>query len=131
MDPLWVATPGEWYIVTGTEAGWALGVWEADTTGWSIWMEMDGRVQAINVDRADPRIAMEVWLVAYAATEAYSAANMELAWMVSPGDWYRVLQHDSNWALAVPDGGPQGSSVWIRIDRRVELAPADAPHSPL
>jgi uncharacterized repeat protein (TIGR01451 family) len=131
MDPLWVATPGEWYIVTGSEAGWALGVWEADTTGWSVWIEADGRVQTSMVDRADPRIASDVWLVAYAPTEAYSAGNMQFAWMVGPGEWYRVLQHDGIWALAVADGGPVGASVWIQIDNRVELAPGDAPHSPM
>jgi hypothetical protein len=91
---------------------------------------MDQRVNATMIDRADPRIASEVWLVSREPTEAYSAASMQLAWMTSPGEWYRVLQTDGSWALAVYETDPLAASVWIPIDARVELAPSDAPHSP-
>jgi hypothetical protein len=130
MDPLWVATPGEWYIVTQTDGGWALAVWEGDTTGWSVWIEMDQRVSATMVDRADPRIAGDIWLLSHEPTEAYSASTMRLAWMTSPGEWYRVLQTDGSWALAVYETDPLSASVWIPVDARVELTPGDAPHSP-
>jgi hypothetical protein len=130
MDPLWLAMPGEWYIVTEQDAGWALAVWEGDTTGWSVWIQMDQRVNATVIDRADPRIASELWLVSHESTEAYSAASMQLVWMTSPGEWYRVLQTDGGWALAVYETDPLSASVWIPIDARVELAPPDAPHSP-
>lgn len=130
MEPLWVATPGEWYIVTEVEEGWALSVWEGDTTGWSVWIPMDERVNAVTVDRADPTIATEVWLVSHQSTEALSTTSMELAWVTAPGEWYRVLQHDNNWAMVVYETDPLSNTVWIRLDSRVELAPGDAGHSP-
>jgi hypothetical protein len=130
MDPLWVAMPGEWYIVTGQDSGWALAVWEYDTTGWSVWIPMDEKVLATVVDRTDPRISSDVWLVSESSTEAYSSASMQLAWTTSPGEWYRVLQHDNNWALAVYETDPPDATVWIPLDSRVQLTPGDAPHSP-
>jgi len=129
MDPLWIAQPGEWYFVVRTEGGWSLAIWEGDTSGWSVWIQMDTRVSAMNVDRSDPRISSEVWLVAFQPTEAYSASTMQLAWTVSPGEWYRVLQTDGAWALAVYEADPS-NPVWIPVDARVELGPGDAPHSP-
>src|SRR5205814_4261747 len=118
MDPLWVAAPGEWYIVTNQQDGWALAVWENDTTGWSVWIPMDDKVLAVTVDRANPRISSDVWLVPFAPTEAYNAATMTLAWMAQPGEWYHVLQHDYIWALAYSDSDPAFTPVWIPIDFR-------------
>ncbi len=50
--------------------------------------------------------------------------------MTSPGEWYRVLQHDGEWALAVYETDPLSAAVWIRLGDAVQLAPSDAPHSP-
>jgi len=130
MVPIWTAQPGEWYFVVRVEDGWALAIWEGDTTGWSVWISMDQRVTAMNVDRTDPKLASDLWLVAFQATEAYSASTMELAWTVSPGEWYRVLQTDGAWALVVYESDPLSAAVWIPIDARVQFGPPDAPHSP-
>ncbi len=55
---------------------------------------------------------------------------MDVAWVASPGEWYRVLQYDANWALGVFESDPTNTAAWICLDERVELAPGDAPHSP-
>jgi hypothetical protein len=39
MDPLWTATPGEWYVVLAREDGWALAQWEGDQPEWVEWIE--------------------------------------------------------------------------------------------
>jgi hypothetical protein len=57
MEPIGSAEPGEWYIVTELQDGWALAVWEGDTTAWSVWIPMDDRVLSVSVDRPDPQIA--------------------------------------------------------------------------
>jgi hypothetical protein len=57
MEPMGTAEPGEWYLVTEMEDGWALTVWEGDTTASSVWIPMDDRVLSVAVDRPDPRLA--------------------------------------------------------------------------
>jgi hypothetical protein len=127
MEPLWMAAPGEWYIVNTVEDGWALAVWEGDTTGWTVWMQMDQRVMSMTIDRPDPQIATDIWLLTYEPTEAYSATTGSIAWVAGPGEWYRVLQYDASWALVSPELDPS-QTVWIFLDPRVDIGPADAPH---
>jgi uncharacterized repeat protein (TIGR01451 family) len=121
MEPVWVAMPGEWYQVAKEESGWALAVWNGDPSSGSVWMLMDDNVQASVYDATNSSIARNVWLRATGPTEAFSATSMEVAWITSPGEWYRVLDRDGDWVFAVYETDGLSNAVWIRLDSRTDL----------
>ena len=43
-EPLWIATPGDWYHITLIEGSWALARWENDPPEWLVWIALDERV---------------------------------------------------------------------------------------
>jgi len=67
-----------------------------------------------------PPPARELWLVVLAPTQTYSVTDEPL-WEAQAGEWYRVLGQENGWALAVWEGDPPESSVWIELDARVQL----------
>lgn len=48
-DPAWIAQPGEWYQVLRLETGWALAVWELDSSYGPVWIETTAGVQLSRV----------------------------------------------------------------------------------
>jgi hypothetical protein len=44
-DFLWTAQPGERYRIRQEEAGWALAVQAGSTPEWTVWLQLDNRVQ--------------------------------------------------------------------------------------
>jgi hypothetical protein len=46
-DSLWIAQVGEWYRIRVEQDGWALAVRETDGPEWSIWIELNSRVQHV------------------------------------------------------------------------------------
>jgi hypothetical protein len=51
-----------------------------------------------------------------------------------PGQRYRVVEVDLDWALVQREGDPPSSQVWIRLDERVQFSspiPAEANAVPL
>jgi hypothetical protein len=60
------------------------------------------------------------WLVVLAATPVYSISDEPL-WIAQPGERYRVVEIESDWALAVAEGDSPDWSVWIHVDERVTL----------
>lgn len=67
-----------------------------------------------------PPPPQELWLVIFAPTPAYSVAD-DLLWIAEPGEWYRVVDSESGWALAVWEQDPPEWTAWIEIDGRVQL----------
>jgi len=65
--------------------------------------------------------APELWLAVLEATPAYSMTD-DVLWIASPGEWYRVLDQDAGWALAVWEFDPPDLTVWMELDGRVEVA---------
>lgn len=65
--------------------------------------------------------APELWLSVLEPTPAYSMTD-DVLWIASPGEWYRVLDQDAGWALAVWEFDPPSLTVWIELDGRVEVA---------
>jgi hypothetical protein len=63
---------------------------------------------------------LDLWLVVFAPTQTYSITDEPL-WTAEPGEWYRVLEQDEGWALAVWEHDPPEWTVWIEIDGRVQL----------
>jgi hypothetical protein len=120
-NPAWIAQPGEWYIVERQEGGWVLAYWEGDSPAWSVWIEVDGRVQLSVLDRPIP--PGDLWAQILAPTEAYTPTD-QLAWIAQPGEWYRVLTQEGNWVLAHWEGDPPTNAVWIQVDGRVQLSRA-------
>ena len=41
MDPLWMAAPGERYLLILEEDGYVLAAWEEDAEVWYLWFEAD------------------------------------------------------------------------------------------
>ncbi len=117
-SPLWIAQPGEWYVVERQEAGWALAYWEGDSPAWSVWIQVDARVEVSIQDRVIPGSAL--WVLILGATQAYGQDDSP-AWIASPGEWYQVIQQDGNWVLAFWEGDTPASAVWIELDGRVNL----------
>lgn len=68
-----------------------------------------------------PPAPPELWLSVLEATPAYSMTD-DVLWIASPGEWYRVLDQDAGWALAVWELDPPNLTVWIELDGRVEVA---------
>ena len=117
-SPLWIAQPGEWYVVVSQEAGWALAYWEGDSPDWSVWIQIDGRVEVSVQDRAIP--GQVLWALILAPTQTY-AQDDSPAWIAAPGEWYQVIQQDGNWILAFWEGDTPAAAVWIQLDSRVQL----------
>jgi hypothetical protein len=117
-EPAWIAQPGEWYIVERQEGGWVLAYWEGDSPAWSVWFEVDARVQLSVRDRPIP--AGDLWVQILAPTQTYSMTD-EPAWIAQPGEWYRVISQDADWALAYWEGDSPEAAVWIQIDARAQL----------
>lgn len=120
-DLLWVASPGEWYYAVSQEGDWALAIWEGDTPEWSVWIQLDSRVQQLIAEGPPP--AGQLWLAVSSPTQTYSMAMAPL-WVAAPGEWYRVIQPVDGWVLVVWEFDPPEYSVWIQIDERVRLARA-------
>jgi hypothetical protein len=118
MDPLWIAQPGEWYFVVRQEAGWALAVWEGDTADWSVWIQMDARVEVTIADRPIPQLPL--WLAVVSPTQVYSI-TMDPLWTAMPGERYRVREQEEGWALVIWEGDPPDMQEWIQVDTRVTL----------
>ncbi len=68
---------------------------------------------------APPRVP-ELWFQVLEPTPAYSSTD-EVLWIAAPGEWYRVLDQDAGWALALWEFDPPDALVWIELDGRVEL----------
>jgi hypothetical protein len=100
------------------ENGWALAYWEGDSPALSVWIEADGRVQISVQDRPLP--PPDYWLQILAPTEAYTPTDA-LAWVASPGEWYRQISQDGGWALAYWEGDSPSAAVWIQLDNRVAV----------
>jgi hypothetical protein len=63
----------------------------------------------------------QLWIQVLEATPAYAPGG-ELLWEAQPGEWYWVLSHEVDWALAVWELDPPDRPVWIQVDLRVTLA---------
>jgi hypothetical protein len=126
-EVLWIAQPGELYYVVREEGGWVLAIWEGDTPFWQVWIQLDARVQQLTLDRPGPGATIgQIWLVVFSPTDAYTV-TMDPAWVANPGEWYRVVSIEADWALAVWEGDPPDVQVWIQIDNRVEITVLDLP----
>jgi hypothetical protein len=122
-DLLWVAQPGEFYYVLQQEGGWALAVYETDPPSFSVWIQVDSRVTVSVLDRPIPPAPAVLWLQVVAPTQTYSTTDDPL-WIAQPGEWYRVIDQDAGWALAVYETDPPDYVVWIQVDERVQLTTA-------
>jgi N-acetylneuraminic acid mutarotase len=102
-----LGAPGPRYAHTAVWAGSQMLVWGGccDTAG----------------GRGDGAGYTPRWLVVLAATPVYSVSDEPL-WIAQPGERYRVVEIESDWALAVADGDSPAWSVWIQVDDRVALA---------
>jgi hypothetical protein len=117
-SPQWIAQPGEWYVVERQEGGWALAYWEGDSPAWSVWFQVDPRVEVSVQNRVIPGQAL--WLLILGPTQAYGQDDSP-AWIAQPGEWYQVIQQDANWVLAFWEGDTPAGAVWIELDSRVDL----------
>jgi hypothetical protein len=70
-----------------------------------------------------PVPAPEPWMLVFAPTPAYSLTD-EVLWVAAPGEWYRVLIREGDWALALWEGDSPEWPVWIQLDERIALTPA-------
>jgi hypothetical protein len=50
MAPMWLTSPGEWYQVMRRESGWALGRWEGDPPGSTVWIPTERAVEFATMD---------------------------------------------------------------------------------
>jgi len=123
MDPLWTAQPGEFYYVLQQESGWALAVYETDPPSFAVWIQVDSRVTVSVLNRPIPPAPAALWLQVLAPTQTYSTTDDPL-WIAQPGEWYKVVDQDAGWALAVYETDPPDYVVWIPIDQRVQLTTA-------
>jgi hypothetical protein len=104
------------------EGGWALAVWEGDAPEAVSWISLDGRVQIIGAD--DGAAALSVgaqWLVVLVPTQVFSNNNEPL-WVAQPGEWYRLLDQQTGWALAAWESDPPDMAVWVQLDENVGLS---------
>jgi hypothetical protein len=70
-----------------------------------------------------PPPVSELWLLVLDATQTYTVTD-EPAWIAQPGEWYRVIMQEADWALAHWEGDPPEVAVWIQLDGRVQLTQA-------
>ena len=61
------------------------------------------------------------WIQVLDATQTYTDAGDPL-WIADPGDWYRVLRRDAEWALAYAELDSPENAVWIVVDDRVRMS---------
>jgi len=63
-------------------------------------------------------------------TPAYTP-SMEVAWLATTGEWYRVLTQEEGWVLAYWEGDSPELVVWIEVTEAVavQLFPVVAPQA--
>ena len=105
-------------MVERQEGGWALAYWEGDSPAWSVWFQVDNRVEMSVQDRVIPGQAL--WILVLAPTQTYGQDDSP-AWIAQAGEWYQVIQQDGNWVLAFWEGDAPAAATWIELDGRVEL----------
>jgi len=61
------------------------------------------------------------WLTVRSPTQAYGVDDSPL-FVAQPGELYRVVQFQDDWALVQADGDPPSLEEWVAVDDRVELS---------
>ena len=100
------------------ESGWALAVWEGDTSDWSEWIQIDNRVELVIANRPIPQLPL--WIIIDSPTQAYSI-TMDPLWTAEPGERYKVREQEGGWALVIYQFDPPEWQEWIQVDNRVEF----------
>jgi ligand-binding sensor domain-containing protein len=136
---LWVATQDgkllqsmdggqSWWEVTGTPySGFLIDLAPSPQDDRLLLaVTVDGQLWAYR-QRPDPQDLVPLvaapplpWVVVFQPTPLYDIAGQVVA-NAEPGDRYRVLAVESDWALVGPEDGPPEATRWISLDGRVEL----------